>query len=91
LFLTKFSKSPNAANDAELNPTSEFAICATSACDADKTVPITLLPSIVPLINEPPLPITTCPEVNPANLIWISSSLIDFIVPGIIWSSEPVA
>jgi hypothetical protein len=39
------------------------------ACDADKTVPNTLSPGIVPLINEPPLPITTCPEVNPANLI----------------------
>ena len=54
-------------------------------------MPNTLSPGIVPFINEPPLPITTCPEVNPENIIWISSSLIDFIVPGIIWSSEPVA
>jgi len=69
LFVTKFVKSPNAANDAELNPTSEFAICATSACDADKTVPITLFPGIVPFIKEPPLPITICPLVNPLNKI----------------------
>ena len=77
--------------DALSKPETESATLAVSARDADNTFPITLSPSIVPLINEPPLPITTCPDVNPANKICIVLSLIDFIVPGIIWSSEPVA
>ena len=90
-FLTKFSKSPNAAKDAELNPTILSATPALIAYDDDNTLPITLSPGIVPFINEPPLPITTFPEVNPANLICIVFLSIDLIVPAIIWSSEPVA
>ena len=61
----------NADNDAESNPVTASAKSALTACDADNTVPNTLSPFIVPLIKEPPLPITTCPEVNPANLICI--------------------
>ncbi len=81
----------NADNDAESNPVTASAKSALTACDADNTVPNTLSPFIVPLIKEPPLPITTFPEVNPANLICIVFLSIDLIVPAIIWSSEPVA
>jgi hypothetical protein len=73
------------------NPATESAIPALIAYDDDRTVPNTLSPFIVPFINEPPLPITTCPDVNPANLICIVLLSIDLIVPAIIWSSEPVA
>ena len=85
------NEAESADNDAESNPTTSSAKFALNACDEDNTVPNTLSPVIVPFIKEPPLPITTCPEVNPANLICIVFSSIDFTVPGIIWSSEPVA
>jgi hypothetical protein len=67
------------AKDAESNPVTASAVAALTAKDAERTSPNTLSPGIVPLINEPPLPITTCPDVNPANLISIVSSSIDII------------
>jgi hypothetical protein len=95
LFLTYCAVSPNDADNCakedESNPATASATPALIAYDEDSTFPNTLSPGIVPLINEPPLPITTCPEVNPANLSWIVSSSIAIICPGNIWSSEPVA